>query len=122
MVKDKLTVKQLKILQEQFVNKRQELLKASDIEKIILDDGGDETDIIQSKILNDLTERFSKRDIQLIKKIDLALERMKNGTFGLCLDCEEPIGAKRIMALPHTSNCISCAEEKEIEERNFGIR
>ncbi len=50
-----------------------------------------------------------------IKEIDAALERLREGTFGLCEGCEEPIGKARIDALPHARLCIAC---KSLEEES----
>ena len=58
--------------------------------------------------------KIKSRESRLINKVRLALERIDNGTYGLCELCEEPISIKRLEARPVTSKCIQC---KEMEER-----
>lgn len=45
--------------------------------------------------------------------VRVALERLKEGTFGECLHCGNPIGEKRLEALPWTPYCIECQEKVE---------
>lgn len=40
---------------------------------------------------------------------DLALARLDNGSYGICMRCGEPIGAERLVARPVASSCIRCA-------------
>jgi DnaK suppressor protein len=44
-----------------------------------------------------------------------ALERIEANTYGVCLECEEPISAKRLAALPWAKYCISCQDAKDRE-------
>ena len=53
----------------------------------------------------------------LINKIRQALERIKDGTFGLCESCDEMIGAERLRARPVTTLCIDCKTEQERKEK-----
>jgi DnaK suppressor protein len=57
------------------------------------------------------------RDIEssLLREVRAALERSKDGSFGLCLRCEEPIAPRRLNAVPWASHCISCQEAIEQE-------
>ena len=52
-------------------------------------------------------------EIEILKEIDKALERMKEGTYGLCEVCGKPIEEKRLEALPWTNLCIEHAAEAE---------
>jgi RNA polymerase-binding transcription factor DksA len=45
------------------------------------------------------------------KLVQAALDRIKDGTFGICLACEEPINKKRLDAIPYAPICISCQEQ-----------
>jgi RNA polymerase-binding transcription factor DksA len=47
--------------------------------------------------------------LQEIKQIKEALERIANGTYGVCADCGTDIDPKRLRALPNATRCISCA-------------
>ena len=59
------------------------------------------------------------RQIKLISKIDQALLRVKNETFGFCEETAEPIGLKRLMARPVAHLCITAQERHEKEEKVY---
>ncbi|MDB4157750.1 TraR/DksA C4-type zinc finger protein [Candidatus Pelagibacter sp.] len=59
------------------------------------------------------------RQIKLISKIDKALLRVKDETYGFCADTAEPIGLKRLMARPVADLCIAAQEKHENEEKVF---
>ncbi|MGI9379849.1 MAG: TraR/DksA family transcriptional regulator [Methyloligellaceae bacterium] len=41
--------------------------------------------------------------------IQVALDRIANGTYGICVSCEQPISTERLEAVPHASRCRNCA-------------
>ena len=59
------------------------------------------------------------RQIKLISKINQALTRIKNGTYGFCAETGEPIGLKRLMARPVAELCIAAQEKHEKEEKVY---
>ena len=59
------------------------------------------------------------RQIKLISKIDQALLRVKDRTFGFCAETAEPIGLKRLMARPVADLCIAAQEKHEKEEKVY---
>ena len=61
--------------------------------------------------------RIRDRERKLINKIRQAIERIDDGTFGLCESCEEMIGIERLRARPVTTLCIDCKTEQERQER-----
>ena len=61
--------------------------------------------------------RIRDRERKLIKKIDQALNRIKEGVFGICESCGGDISVKRLQARPVTTLCIDCKTSQEIEER-----
>ena len=61
--------------------------------------------------------RLGDRDRKLAAKIEAALERLSNGTFGTCESCGKPIAAARLKARPVTTLCIDCKTEAERVER-----
>ncbi len=61
--------------------------------------------------------RIKDRERKLIKKIDQALLRIKDGEFGMCEACGGDISVKRLQARPVTTLCIDCKTEQEQEER-----
>jgi len=61
--------------------------------------------------------RLADRDRKLIGKIKSALERIDQGTFGVCEDCGQAIEDKRLEVRPVTSQCIECKEDQERREK-----
>ena len=61
--------------------------------------------------------RTVNRKIRLISKIDAALKRLKDGTYGFCEETGEPIGLKRLIARPIATLCIAAQEKHEREEK-----
>ena len=59
------------------------------------------------------------RQIKLISKIDQALKRIIDGTYGFCAETGEPIGVKRLMARPVAELCIAAQEKHEKEEKVY---
>ena len=61
--------------------------------------------------------RTVNRQIKLISKIDAALKRLKDGTYGFCEKTGEPIGLKRLIARPIATLCIAAQEKHERDEK-----
>jgi len=61
--------------------------------------------------------RIRDRERKLILKIREAIERIEDGTFGVCENCEEEIGEARLRARPVTTLCIDCKTEQERQEK-----
>lgn len=61
--------------------------------------------------------RIMEREQNLLKKVNEALERMKNQTYGICEQCGEDIPYKRLKARPVTTFCIECKTLQEQKER-----
>ena len=64
-----------------------------------------------------LTLRIRDRERKLITKIDDALERIEDGSYGICEECGDEIGAERLKARPVTTLCVTCKSEQEDDER-----
>lgn len=62
--------------------------------------------------------RLRERDQNLLKKIEGALSRITNNTFGICEFCEETISMPRLKARPVTTFCIDCKTKQEEDEKN----
>jgi DnaK suppressor protein len=65
--------------------------------------------------------RIRDRERKLIKKIHKALERIDDGSYGICEGCGEEIGMRRLEARPVTTLCIDCKSKQEREEKAKGI-
>ena len=87
-----------------------------------LDDNSSSADIVDqasSYTEKNVEMRAINRQIKLISKIDSALKRIKDGTYGFCEDTGEPIGLKRLMARPVATLSIEAQEKHEKEEKIF---
>jgi DnaK suppressor protein len=65
--------------------------------------------------------RIRDREAKLIKKIKKALERIDNGSFGICETCGEEISIERLRARPVTTQCIECKTKEEALEKSLGL-
>ena len=63
--------------------------------------------------------RAINRQIKLISKIDKALKKIKEDTYGYCAETGEPIGIKRLIARPIATLCIAAQEKHEKEEKVY---
>ena len=87
-----------------------------------MDDNSTSADIVdQASSYTDKAVEMKaiNRQIKLITKIDQALLRVKNETFGFCEETAEPIGLKRLMARPVAHLCIAAQEKHEKEEKVY---
>ncbi len=87
-----------------------------------MDDNSTSADIVDqasSYTEKNVEMRAINRQIKLISKIDSALNRIKNETYGFCEETGEPIGLKRLMARPVATLSISAQEKHEKEEKVF---
>ncbi|MBQ4471892.1 MAG: RNA polymerase-binding protein DksA [Alphaproteobacteria bacterium] len=84
-----------------------------------------ETDMQEADINDRATKEIEQamamqsrdRDRKLIEKINAALDRIKDGTYGYCLETGEPIGLGRLEARPTATLCIDAQERRERRER-----
>ena len=87
-----------------------------------MDDNSTSADIVDqasSYTEKNVEMRAINRQIKLISKIESALKRIKDGTYGFCEDTGEPIGLKRLMARPVATLSIAAQEKHEKEEKVF---
>jgi DnaK suppressor protein len=83
------------------------------------DDLMDETDLAASEVSQNLVFKLRDRERLLLSKIDDAMARIEEGSFGSCADCEEPIEARRLEARPMSTLCIACKEKEEHREKIY---
>ena len=112
------TVKDLKQIRKTLQSKINELM--AEVGKTVVDMAGKEEKLpdmndrasLESDV--NLEIRMRERERKLIVKMREAIERIDSGTYGICEECGENIGVKRLMARPVTTLCIEC---KTIEEK-----
>ncbi len=76
----------------------------------------DAAELAASSAETDITEEILDSESKLLDKIDRALERLDDGTYGLCEQCDGRIPLARLRAKPAATLCLSCQVEKEQRE------
>ena len=87
-----------------------------------LDDNSASADIVDqasSYTEKNVEMRAINRQIKLISKIDKAIKKIEDGTYGFCKETGEPIGIKRLIARPIAILCIAAQEKHEKEEKVY---
>ncbi len=80
----------------------------------------DPTDRAAQESDNSLLLRVKDRERKLISKVRSAMERIENGSYGICDLCGNDISHKRLEARPVTTCCIECKKEEEEQEKLRG--
>jgi DnaK suppressor protein len=75
---------------------------------IAIEKSADQMDEIQYATERDLAIQNVDRDTALLRQVKAALQRIRDGTFGTCIECEETISPKRLAAVPWAPRCIHC--------------
>jgi len=119
---NKVNLKKFKTMLE---TKREEILRKAKqtlSEDMALDanDLPDEMDLASSEYLQSFTFRLRGREKSFLDKIEKALIKIEDGSFGKCEECEEEISIKRLEARPETTLCIRCKEDQERVEKDYG--
>jgi|TARA_B100000959_G_C14655595_1_gene490205 DnaK suppressor protein len=87
-----------------------------------LDDNSASADVVDqasSYTEKNVEMKTINRQIKLISKIDSAIKKIKDGTYGFCEKTGEPIGLKRLIARPIATLCIAAQEKHEKEEKIY---
>lgn len=115
------------------LNKYKEMLEAKQAElaqfirnrdAIAIEKSPDALDEVQNAAERELAIRNLDRESNLLRNVRAALRRIEEGSYGVCLHCEEDISPKRLNAVPWTPYCIQCQEaadrrKAEGDEENF---
>jgi DnaK suppressor protein len=88
-----------------------ELVKEND------EPASDPMELASNQFDRDFLLRLRDRERKLMVKIKEAVERIENGTFGICEECGEKISQKRLRARPVATLCIDCKHEQEVSEK-----
>jgi DnaK suppressor protein len=74
---------------------------------------GDSLDIASSARDREITFMLKSRELDELRAIEDAIERIDNDDYGICANCEDPIEIKRLEAIPWARFCRACQEEME---------
>jgi DnaK suppressor protein len=76
-----------------------------------LDVPSDEGDLSQQSHEEWIFLNRNTLEMKLLREVEDALRRIERGNYGICHDCEEPISAKRLDAVPWAKYCVTCQEQ-----------
>ena len=97
---------------------KEDALKASiNVEILKIEKASDEVDTATSDNATTLATKFFARNNLYLKRIDQALKKVEEGTYGECENCSIQIAEKRLIVRPIALLCVDCKEEQEKEER-----
>jgi len=83
----------------------------------------DPVDMTQEAAERDVAVQIIDRESALVRQLRSAIDRIKDGSYGLCLQCEEEIAPKRLKAIPWAELCIHCQEDAdELDSQRKRIR
>ena len=85
-------------------------------DEIAIEKAPDALDEVQLAGERELAIRTLDRDSNMLRQIRRALARIADGSFGVCLHCEEDISPKRVNAVPWAAYCIRCQEQVDRHE------
>jgi DnaK suppressor protein len=124
MKKRCLTEEQIRELKEILERRRAEVLE--DIKRGLEDqlhaerEVGDLVDMSTDEILRTFEMRIRDREAKYLKKIEKALKKIEEGTYGICEKCGECIQYERLKLRPVAELCIKCKLEQEQMEKKLG--
>src|SRR5258705_11125619 len=106
-----MTKTELNKFKEVLENKQAELTQVlRNREGIAIEKSPDALDEVQHAAERELAIRNLDRESNLLRNVRAALRRIDDGTFGVCMHCEEDISPKRLAAVPWSPYCIKCQE------------
>ena len=116
--------KHKKFFTAELVKWKKDIIKANNLGNLLnsSDDSVSSADMVdQASSLTDKSVEMKalNRSRKLISKINAALQKIKDGTYGYCEETSEPIGLKRLIARPIAILCIEAQEKHERDEKIF---
>ena len=110
--------KKVEVYRKRLLEKRDELLqKVSQSDQDGREADEEATQDVADKAANAYTKEFlfhqSNDNRQILALVNEALDRIKEGTYGVCLECHEEVQAKRLEAVPWARHCIECQAKQD---------
>src|SRR3954466_11169920 len=86
--------------------RRERASSAGNRADIVIEQTADALDQTQSATQRDLAVSLLNRETRMYRRVERALQRIEDGTYGVCISCDEPISAKRLQAVPWAEFCL----------------
>jgi DnaK suppressor protein len=87
---------------------------------IAIEKSADQMDEIQYASERDLAIRNADRVSYVLRQVQDALQRLRDGSLGACIDCDEAISPRRLAAVPWASRCIHCQDAADRVQEESG--
>lgn len=87
-----------------------DLPKRDDVKSV-----GDEIDAAVESAQDELLSQLAAAESRELQRIDVAIQRIGEGSYGVCENCEKNIPLARLQAVPYATLCINCQREMELE-------
>jgi len=84
---------------------------------IVIETSADQMDEVQYASERELAIRTADKDSALLRQVKAALQRIRDGSFGTCIECQWAISPKRLAAVPWASRCIECQSAAERDQQ-----
>ncbi len=118
---DKKTLEEIK---QELLNQKETILSSAREKEnlgIVSEELSDTVDRSSAETDRNLMLKIKDRDSKLLLKIDQALKKFDNNTYGVCDECGNKISVGRLKARPMAELCIDCKEEREKEELSDAV-
>ncbi len=116
--------KELAAIRELLFNRKRELeekLAKMAKEKVTDDQVQDPGDQAVSSSMETLKSSLQNTELVEYRRIQRALAKIDDGTYGVCMDCSKPISEKRLTLFPDSTRCLMCQEKFEEQSKPFDI-
>lgn len=112
-------------LRQVLIKRRDALRKAlagdlSLLKELRAQTSGDVIDLALDSVQDEISSQLAEVESRELSRIEVALERMRSGHYGVCDVCGTNIPMARLNALPYATNCIDCQREAEREGSGHG--
>ena len=87
----------------------------SNLDDLKIEPVADEADLANNTVNQQISFSIREKEMNKLRRIDAALERVVEGTYGVCLESGEEISEKRLKGQPWAEFCLEVAEERERE-------
>jgi DnaK suppressor protein len=105
--------KTIEVIKQELLKRKAELeeqLAALYTEKVVDDQAKDIGDQTMSSMMETLRNSLQDSEIHEYNRIIRALQMIEDGTYGVCVDCGQPISEKRLKSYPNATRCLACQE------------
>ncbi len=110
-------------MKKRLIEEKNEILETiashnDDLKNLIVSpESGDVVDIASDVIDGNLIDSLGAQNKQRLQLINSALDRIRQGTYGICPMCKKEINRERLEAIPYAFLCISCQHKQEMKNR-----